>query len=72
MANGLSHPYHLDDSIFSFRGNRISFFIFVSCFDENHVSKQNSPRWEAEFCDVTSWAILFAFVALKGHTAYMG
>ena len=24
-------------------------FHFVSLFDENKVSKQNSPRWDAEF-----------------------
>ena len=26
-----------------FRGSRGNFFIFISFFDENHVSKQNSP-----------------------------
>ena len=43
VTNGLSVPYRLDESIFIFRGIRINF----SLFDENHVSKQNSPRWDA-------------------------
>ena len=34
----------------------------LSFFDENKLSKQNSPRWDAAFCGVTSGAILFAFV----------
>ena len=34
--------------------------MFISFFDENHVSKQNSPRWDAAFCGVTSGEILFA------------
>ena len=34
----------------------------VSFFDEILVSKQNSPRWDAAFCGVTSEAILFAYV----------
>ena len=35
-------------------------FHFYVIFDENHVSKQNSLRWGAAFCEVTSGAILFA------------
>ena len=38
VMNGLSHLYHLDESIFIFRDIR-SIFSF-----EIHVSKQNSPR----------------------------
>ena len=28
--------------------------MFILVFDENPVSKQNSPRWVAAFCGVTS------------------
>ena len=45
--------------------------ICISFFDKNHVNKQNSPRWDAAFCGVTSGAILFAYVHFKGHQAYM-
>ena len=49
-------------SPFHFRGNRsffFFFFFFFSFLDEIHVSKQNSPRWDAAaFCGVTSGAIL--------------
>ena len=34
---------------------------FIQFFDENSLSKQNSPRWDAAFCGVISGAILFAF-----------
>ena len=51
MTNGLSHPYHLDESTFIFRGTGSIFFSF---FDENHVSKQNSQRWDAAFCSPMS------------------
>ena len=59
VMNGLSPPYHLDESIFIFRDIRIKFYSF---FDEIPVSKQNSPRWDAALCGVTSGAILFAYV----------
>ena len=36
--------------------------IFILFFDEIPLSKQNSPRWDAAFCGVTSGAILFAYV----------
>ena len=49
MTNGLSNPYHLDESTFIFRGIWSVFFIFISHFVENHKSKRNSPRWEATF-----------------------
>ena len=39
----------------------MSKYLFLySFFDEFPVSKQNSPRWDAAFCGVTSGAILFA------------
>ena len=37
----------------------------ISFFDEIRVSNQNSPRWVAVSCGVTSGAILFAYVPLK-------
>ena len=40
---------------------------FNSFFDENHVSKQNGPRWDAAFCGITSEAILFAYVPKKNN-----
>ena len=46
MTNGISHPYHLDPSIFIFRGVRSSFSFFISFSDEIHLSKQNIPRWK--------------------------
>ena len=72
-TNGLSHPYQLDESIFNFRGVRSVFvFIFISFFDANHVSKQNSSRLDAASCGVASGAILFAPVPKKGRQAYKG
>ena len=35
-------------------------FHFISFSDKIHVSKQNSPTWDAASCGVTSGAILFA------------
>ena len=58
VTNGISHPYHLDESTFIYRGTRSD----VSFFDENHLSKQTSPRWYTTFWGVTSGAILFAYV----------
>ena len=34
----------------SFLGAVGVIFTFISFFDEIHVSKQNSPRWDAAFC----------------------
>ena len=34
-------------------------------FDECHVSKQNSPRWDAVFSGATFVAILFAYLPKK-------
>ena len=58
VKNGLSLPYHFDESICIFRGMGSNFLLL----DENHVRKQNSPRWDTTFCGVTSGAILFAYV----------
>ena len=43
--------------------------IFISFFHEISLCKQNSPRWDAAFCGITSGAILFANVP---HQAYIG
>ena len=64
VTNGLSHCYHLDESTFIFRGIRSNFSFFISFFDENPVSKQNRPKWDAAFCGVTSGAILFAILEM--------
>ena len=44
VTNGLSNPYHLDESTLIFRAVKDIFFIFISFFDEIPVSKQHSPR----------------------------
>ena len=49
VTNGLSHPYNLDKSIFILGASGV-IFQFIPHFDENRVSKQNSPRWNAAFC----------------------
>ena len=71
VKNGISHPI-IWSSPLSFLGALGYFFICISVFDKIHESKQNSPRWDAAFCGVTSGAILFAYVPLKGRQAYMG
>ena len=43
----------MGESIFILRGLN-----FIKFFDENSLSKQNSPRWDAAFCGVTYWASL--------------
>ena len=62
LTNGFSHYYHLGESTFIFRGARSDFLFFIQFFDEIPLSKQNSPRWDAAFCGVTSGAMLFAYV----------
>ena len=54
LTNGFSHHYHLGDSIFIFKGVRSDFCFQL--FDENSLSQQNSPRWDATFCGV--WGCL--------------
>ena len=61
LTNGLSHHYQLGDSTFIFRGVRSDFYFSFSFFNEISLCKQNSPRWDAAFCGVTSGAILFAY-----------
>ena len=71
VTNELSHHYHYGESTFIFRGIRSGFkFLF---FNEFSQSKQNSPRWDAAFCGVTSKAILFEDVlqnGCQGHKNY--
>ena len=62
LTNGFSHHYQLDESTFIFRGVKSDFYLFIKFFDDIPLSKQNSPRWDAAFCGVTSGAILFAYV----------
>ena len=67
VKNGLSHPYHLDESILIVGASGVIFNIHY-IFYEKHVIKQNSTR----YCNVISGAILFAFVIRIGHQAYVG
>ena len=53
VTNGLSHVDQIDESTFILRGSGSDFSLFLF-FDENHVIKQNSPRWDAAFRGVTS------------------
>ena len=62
VANGLSHPNYLDESIVIFRGIRSYFPFLFHFFDEIPLSKLKSLRWVATFCGVTSGAILFSYV----------
>ena len=57
MTNGFFPHYHLVESTLLFRGIRSDFLLFIPFFDEITFSKQNSPRWDAAFCGVTSGAI---------------
>ena len=66
----LTHLWRMDFPISIILMNLILFlgtsgviFHFYLISNENHVSQQNSPRWDAAFCGVTSGAILFACVA---------
>ena len=60
-ANGLSHPYHLDESIFIFRGISRN-FSFLFHFSMNIMSANRIAPDGTLFCGVTSGAILFAYV----------
>ena len=55
VTNRLVHGYHLDGSTFILGASCV--ILFISIFDEITLSKQNSPRWDAAFCGVTSGAI---------------
>ena len=63
--NGCSRRYHLDESTFIFRGflgaSGVIFHLISFC-GKNHISKQNSPRWDAAKRGVTSGAFMFSYV----------
>ena len=71
LTNGFSRRYQLGESTSVFRGVRSYFDFFILFFDEISLCKQNSPRWDAAYCGVTSGAILFAYVPHKERQAYM-
>ena len=51
----------------SFLGaSEVIFLNSIQFFNENSISKHNSPRWDAAFCGVTSGVIMFAYVPIKG------
>ena len=53
VTNGFSHPYHLAESIFIFRGIRsiFFFFIFISFFT-NRIAPDGTPRFAASHLDL--------------------
>ena len=61
FTNGFYHHYQLDESTFILVLLGV-ILIFISFFDEISLCKQNSARWVAAFCGVTSGAMLFAYV----------
>ena len=69
FTNEFANHYQLDESTFIFRGVSSEFYFSISSFDEISLCKQNSPRWDAAFCGVTSGAMLFAYVQQKGRQA---
>ena len=62
LTSGLSHSYQFGESTIILGESGVIFLFFISFFDENHVSKQNSTRWDAAFCGVTSGVTLFAYI----------
>ena len=63
FTNEFSHYYHLGESTFILRGIRSDCEFLIQFSMSIPLSKQNSPRWDAAYCGVTSGAILFAYVA---------
>ena len=51
MTNGLSHPYHLDESTFIYRGIRSDFsFLFhfsMKFLQANRIAPDGTPRFAA-------------------------
>ena len=72
VTNELSKPLHLDESIFILRGIGSNFFIFISFFDENPVSKQKSPGWDTGFCGVTPGGYSVCLCPIKRTTGLYG
>ena len=64
VTNGFSHPYHLDEFIFTFRDIR-NIFSFYFIFDENNVSKQNNPRCDAAFLRRHIWGYSVCLCPIK-------
>ena len=62
VTNGLSHHYHLDESVFIFRGIGSNFSFLFHFSMKIRVSKENSPRWDAAAGGVPPGAILFVYV----------
>ena len=59
MTDGLDHHYHLGESTVMLGALRVT-LIFIPFFKDMLLSKQNSPRWVAAFCGVTSEANIIA------------
>ena len=51
MTNGHSHPYHLDESTFIFRGSRsifsFSFHFLMNIIYANRIASYGTPRFAA-------------------------
>ena len=62
MTNGLSHCYHLDESIISFKQISSDLHFFLKIFDEIPLSKQDSPSRDVAYRGITSGVMLFAYV----------
>ena len=69
FIKGFTHIWRMDFPIIidwmsprSFLGASGMIFKFIPVYDEIPLIKQNSPRWDAAFCGITSGAILFANV----------
>ena len=62
VTNELVHVFHLDESTFIFRDIRTQgwFLDFISFFNEIHLSKQSSHRWNTTFFGISSGATIFA------------
>ena len=54
--NGISHPYNLDESIFSFKGTRCYFqFLFyfpIKFMSTNRIAPDGTPRFAASHLEL--------------------
>ena len=57
LTNGFAHHHLWTIPLPSFRGTRSYPNYSSHFFNENPLSKQNSPRWDPVFCGVTSGAV---------------
>ena len=65
ISRGFLGSSGVDESTFisrGFLGSSGVLFHFISFSGKNHISKQNSPRWDAAKRGVISGAIMFAYV----------